>query len=115
MASIYSAPKEIQLPAFNFRDIEAWRKSEAEYIEKVKEFCKKHSKDKSEYVGEMISFPHADGKAFYMVFSLKPLRLVHIPIGDAWESPYADLLNKQRVIEMIEADRKMAQLFNRKS
>lgn len=115
MAKIYAAPKEIQVPSFNFRDREAWRKSEAEYIEKLKEFCKKHSKDKSEYVGEVISFPHADGKAFYMVFSLKPVNLIHIPIGDAWQSPYADLLTKKRVIEMIEADRKLAELFKKKA
>jgi len=32
----------------------------------------------------VISFPHADGYAFYFVYSEKPLVLQHIPYGDAW-------------------------------
>lgn len=37
-------------------------------------------------VGGIITFPVADGSAVYMVSKEKPLELIHIPFGDAWEA-----------------------------
>lgn len=37
-----------------------------------------------EVVGAMISFPWADGHAFYRVMRAKPLQVAHIPYMDAW-------------------------------
>lgn len=39
----------------------------------------------------IMSFPVADGRAFYFVFSEKPFVLQHIPHGDAWQIPAAHL------------------------
>ena len=36
-------------------------------------------------VGEVISFGVADGQALYMVAGLRPLELVHMPLGDKWQ------------------------------
>ncbi len=33
----------------------------------------------------MISFGVADGRALYMVYSLSPAVLIHVPLGDAWQ------------------------------
>jgi len=38
--------------------------------------------------GVVISFPYADSCAFYEVVSEKPLKLKHLPAGDAWAVPY---------------------------
>lgn len=35
----------------------------------------------------LVSFPYADGHAFYFVFSTKPLVLQSIPYADAWQVP----------------------------
>jgi len=38
-------------------------------------------------VGLLVSFPYADGAAYYRVIKEKPLTLQHIPYGDAWQVP----------------------------
>lgn len=37
-------------------------------------------------VGAIITFPFADGHAMYRVASAKPLKLQHLPYGDAWHA-----------------------------
>jgi len=37
-----------------------------------------------ELTGEVVRWVRGDGYASYMVMSLRPLRLMHIPLGDAW-------------------------------
>ncbi len=37
-------------------------------------------------VNEVISFPRGDGYAQYVVVSEKPLKLMHLPFGDAWQA-----------------------------
>ena len=56
----------------------------------------------------IMSFPIADGKAFYKVVKEKPLTLQHIPFGDAYEAHPAlikgldlDDLKAQRAIEAM--------------
>ena len=113
MGKIYSTPKEIQEPVFNFKDIKGSNEKEAKYIQEVKDWCKSHSTEKTEYVGEIITIPHADSFACYIVFKTKPVQLIHLQIGDGWNSPYADLLTTKRVKVMIESDRKLAKLFSK--
>lgn len=36
-------------------------------------------------VNAVIHFPYADGHALYLVAKDKPLRLMHLPFGDAWQ------------------------------
>lgn len=100
MAKIYSAPDSIPVPEFSFSKIDSWKQMEEEYLKKLKEYCLTNSKDPSKlYVGEEVSIPMADGYARYMVLSLSPkVELVHIALGDAWDSDMADLLTKKRII-----------------
>lgn len=37
-----------------------------------------------ELVGAVAAFQYADGYAYYQVASTSPLKLRHIPVGDAW-------------------------------
>lgn len=106
-ATIYSAPEEIKLPKFNWK---SWVEDEEVYLKELKDWCFKNSNSKKN-VGEIINIPHADGYAKYMVFSMKPLSLIHIATGDAWNSQYAELLTPKKVNEMIENEKKLKELF----
>lgn len=112
MAKIYSTPKEIVKPVWNFNNMKDSREREEKYIQEVKDWCKQCSPEKSEYVGEMITIPHADSHACYMVFKTSRPELIHLEIGDAWHSSYAELLTSKRIKEMIEADRRLKKLFS---
>lgn len=90
MAKIYRAPKEVgKAPNFeDFRredgsfDIEAELAAEKEYVNKIVEWCKRHSK--SDLAGYIWRYPVADGYAQYVVYRTKPLELIWIETGDAW-------------------------------
>lgn len=43
-------------------------------------------KCRHELVGEIIKFQVADGYAEYMVKKVKPLQLIHLSDGDAWQA-----------------------------
>jgi len=108
---IFLAPKEIKKPVLNFDDIEAWRKDEERYIEEIKQSCLKANKGK--YIGEILYFPVGDGNAMYMVMTDNPFRLVHLELGDCWEFQYIDRLTPQDIIEKIEQQKAMAELFSK--
>lgn len=61
----------------------------------------------------LISFPIADGHALYYVVSLKPLRLQHIPYGDAYQIPAPMMrgLRAADVQRLIEQEKAIARLF----
>jgi len=119
-AKIYSAPKSIKQPIFNYTGKEnynkvfkAYRKDETRYCEKLREMLLARKKGKN--VGEIISFPVADGAAEYMIASLRPLELVHLPLGDAWDFQYAHLLTAKEVNKKIEENKAMAEFFNKRN
>jgi hypothetical protein len=109
MAKIYSAPEEIKRPKLDFKDVKGYKEGCKKFKEELKAWCKSHSKGKN--IGEVIRIPHADSYAEYMVYSMRPLELINIPLWDEWNSPFADLLTAKKVNEMIVADKKLAELF----
>jgi len=44
---------------------------------------------------------------------LKPVRLIHIPIWDAWEYPYIDRLTKKDIEEKINYQIGMSKLLSK--
>lgn len=72
------------LPAFQ-ADFNEYLKVERAYIDKVGEICRKANLGST--VGEALSWPFADGAAIYVVYSERPLILVHLEIGDAYRLP----------------------------
>lgn len=70
-----------------------WRNSEHE-----KEFQRLQREE------TVISFGVADGGAYYLVKSMKPLKLQHIPYMDAYQVPYAMIrgLRKADVEAMVD-------------
>jgi hypothetical protein len=64
-------------------------------------------------IGGLIWFPAADGRAYYKVVSEKPLKVMHIPYGDAWETNYATIrgLRVSDVQQHLERNRAIKELF----
>ena len=114
MAKIYSAPKEIKLPEIDFSNFnrKEYDKETERYENELKAFLLENSNTKN--VGEIISFPVADGSARYMVASMKPLQLIHLAIDDAWEFEYAHKLNAKDVQQKIDQRNAIEKMFGRK-
>ena len=110
-AKIYSGIKGIETPKLSFTDFSEYQKECENYLEAIKAECKKNSNSKN--VGEIIKFPVADGYALYMVYSMKPLQLIHIDTMDGWQCEFAELLTPTKVTEMIERDKRIAELFSK--
>lgn len=113
MAKIYNTPKEVSVPEISFSDFQGYQKKCEEFKENLKEFLKKRN-SKDEEVGEVIGFPVADGTAEYMVASMKPLELVHLPLMDAYQFQYANRLTAKDVKQEIANKKALEALFSRK-
>lgn len=121
-ATIYSAPKEIQQPTLSIHKydgetinekLNSLRLAEEKYIDEVKSWIKRAGYS-GENSGEIIQFPVADGYAQYMVISMKPLRLVHIPLGDGWDFQYVNRLTAKDVQDKINGQKALEKLFGGK-
>jgi hypothetical protein len=110
---IYNPPKEVPVPTFSFSDREGSRKKEEQFLTDLKQWVKDklHGGKEKEYIGEEIHFPVADGYARYMVASLKPVKLIHLPLGDAWNFEYAHKLNAKDVKEKIDGAKRIAEIW----
>lgn len=117
-ATVYSAPEEFPEPEFgDFKtetgsyDVQAYLDACLLHEEKVAAWCRENST--ADLAGEIIRFPIADGKASYMVYTLKPLALIHLNYGDGYEVN-AMTLRGMRVSDVREEVRKqkaLADLF----
>jgi len=112
MAKIFGVPEGFKAPAISspFNDKE-YLKSCDEYITSLKAWAKAHGTGK--YAGEMVSFPVADGKAVYIVLSLKPVTLIHVDAMDAYQFKYANRLTASDIKEEIMKARAIKQLFTK--
>lgn len=106
MAKIYAHPKHIKYE-FNHK---TWKEDEEKFTKELREFCKKNGS--GSYAGEIVKIPHADSHAQYMVLSLKPAQLIHMPVMDAWDSPYAELMNAKSIKQHVDADKRLKKLFS---
>lgn len=116
MAKVYAPPQSIPQPDYTIvtqKSFEEYEKAIKEYLKKLKEWCKKR-KPRGQLVGEIIRFPVADGHAEYMVASLSPLELIHIPLGDAWHFQWIGKINSKDVRQMIESEKALIKLFQEK-
>lgn len=114
MAKIFLAPSSITLPQWSInKTYQENMLEENKYLETLKGLVVK-SNPKQKLVGEIIKFPVADGYAEYMVASMTPLELIHIPLGDAWHFEYAHRLTKKDVEEKIRNQKALEELFKKK-
>lgn len=113
MAQLIATPKSIRIE-MEFRDGESidtyLARSEAA-MEKLETESDALMPD--ELVGALISFPRADGYAFYRVASITPLKLQHIPYGDAYCIDSATIrgLRLSDVAHMVSAAKRIKAIF----
>lgn len=97
VATVYSPPSSVPLPDFDqflrsgpngsFDDA-GYDKAWEDAIAKLAALARQND-SAGDLVGQIISFPVADGAAQYMVWKQKPLQLIHLPIGDAYQADAA--------------------------
>lgn len=108
-AKIYSGAPHIKLPSFDYVNREKMLQDEVRYINEVKQYIIE-SGYKGKNVGEVIQFPVADGYAQYMVVSMKPLQLMHLPLGDGWDYQFANRLTAVDVQQKIDSGKAIKKL-----
>jgi hypothetical protein len=87
------------------------------YAEDCKQYIadlKQHIKDmgyKGKNVGEIVRFAVADGYAEYMVLSMRPMKLIHIPLDDAYQFPYVHLMTASEITKKLEQQKMLEKLF----
>lgn len=114
-AKIYSLPEHLEALVPNIFKVRGkdYQKLEEEFIETVAKFCQDYNpKQSKDYIGKVIRFQIADGYAEYMVLGLSPVKLIHLPLMDAYQAPDVDLMTTQRVKEKIQAQEKLKSLFS---
>jgi hypothetical protein len=111
-ATIYSAPSSVPLPKYDIKNVKDWQQEEDDYIAQLKAVLLRRKNGKN--IGEVLRFPVADGYAMYMVASMRPLELVHLPLGDCWEFDYVHLLNAEEVQKRIDSHKALEELFGKK-
>lgn len=112
-AKIYSAFETVKVPRFSFgmeQSVEDYHKANEDYIQKLRDRLAEYGY-KGKNAGEVIKFQVADGYAQYMVISMRPLQLMHIPIIDAYEFQYVHLMTAKEVNEKVEAEKRLKELF----
>jgi hypothetical protein len=116
MGKVYSAPETIAKPILDFSNVPAWRKAEGDYIKAVGDWAKQYSKDKANtsYIGEQFDIPMADSQASYIVYSLKPVALIHLPIGDEWDSALASQVNAKYIKDHIDGRKRWNEKYGKK-
>ena len=109
-AKIYRVDDKIKKPTYDFGEGYKVMKAEDERYEKeARAWCKEVGS--GALSGEVLSFPHADSAAYYMVISTRPLQLAHLQIGDEWQSEWAELLTVKKAKEMVSSRKAMEKLF----
>ena len=111
-AKIFSVPSTLKVPEYDYKNPGQYEKDEKKFFEDLKTLLLKRKNE--ECVGETIKFQVADSYAVYVVASIKPLELVHIPIMDAWEFQYANRLTAKDVKEKIRSEKALQALFAKK-
>lgn len=117
MGKIYAPPKEIG-PTPELRDFmtdgrfnsEKMDEAEEAWIDKLRDWCKEYDSE-HKYVGEIIRQGVADGCAQYMVLSLRPLVLIHLPLGDAYQFQWAHRWTASDVKMLVDRGKKMQSMF----
>jgi len=112
MAEIYGPPPEFTPPAFDLK-YEEYAKECGKYVQSLKDWAKE--KGNCPEAGKEIQFQVADGYARYIVFSLKPVRLIHIDTDDAYAFQYAHRLTAGDVRDEIKKLESLNAMFKRRT
>ncbi len=108
---VYSCPDEVQFPEPDFTsyDLAKEQAREQAHSEALKAWLIEQGYT-GPYTGEILLEPHADGYAQYMMADGRSSCLIHLPYGDAWNSPNVTHLPKKEVIARIKRSRAQPKL-----
>lgn len=114
MATLAATPIEFY-DAFDFQlgeEFAVYDKRSSAFLDKLE--AESNGLPDGEVVGALLRFPRADGYAMYRVTSANPLKLQHIPYGDAWRADAATIrgLRLADVQEMVRRNKAFADIFN---
>jgi hypothetical protein len=112
MATIFNSPNQVKVPELDFKNFGQYQKDCVKYKEDLKAWLNKNGYN-GKNVGEIIQFPVADGYAEYMVASMKPVKLVHLPLMDAWHFQYAHLMTAKEIQTKIDGQNRLMELFKK--
>ena len=111
MAKIFAPPLEVG-PAPEYDSTVHYKemdKREDAWVAQIIEYCRKNGQP---LCGEEICFGVCDGRARYIVLSEKPLQLIHLPLGDAYQFEYANRLTLKDIRENVERQHRIRKLFS---
>jgi hypothetical protein len=114
MGKIYAPPEGFEPPDLTIQDIDKYLKECEKYEENLVKAIRTAYKGVCREAGEVISFPVCDGKARYIVATLKPVKLIHIDTGDAYQAPYVHRLTAKDLREEIRRTKALRDLFSKK-
>jgi hypothetical protein len=92
MATVYGLPASLvpdvpRLESFTREDgrydVDACIAAETAFLERVQEWARENGE--GDLAGQVWRYPVGDGHAIYVVYRNRPLWLIHVPIGDAWQ------------------------------
>jgi len=110
MDKIYASPEEFKCPKIiSGQDIQIYFEACEEYVQKIKDWAKENGNCPE--AGKEIRFPVADGYARYVVFSLKPVKLIHLDVSDAWQYQYVHRLTAADIRKEVKKLEAAAELF----
>jgi len=110
VAKIYGGIQGINKPAIT-SDWQGYEKRAEAYVQKIKDYAKQNSKCPE--AGKELYFSVADGRACYIVLSLKPVELVHLDINDGYQFQYVNRLTAADVRNEIKRGEALTKLFSR--
>ncbi|MBT5637977.1 MAG: hypothetical protein HOJ16_05400 [Candidatus Peribacter sp.] len=102
---VYAPPTGIE--PIPIGDWQNWQKHEKRYTDDLNKWCKRENPS-GKLVGEIVRFPVADGFAAYMVLRLRPLELIHMEIGDAWNFQYIERLTVKDIRKQVQHNQFLA-------
>jgi hypothetical protein len=115
---VYGLPKELEatIPVNDYANesYDEWMENEAKHKKTIKAWLLTHGY-KGKHTGKLLQMPIADGYAEYMLADGSPSMLLHLPYGDAWESPDVQFLPKKEVLRRIKGREDVAKMFGRVS
>jgi hypothetical protein len=115
MAKIFSGMERLPAPKYEqFKNTDGWLKACDRYVKVLKETIRNNYKDECPEAGTIISFPVGDGKACYVVATLKPVQLIWIENGDNYTFEYAHRLTAADVRREIRKAETIKSLFAKK-
>jgi hypothetical protein len=113
MATIFNTPEWFNVPELVSGNVSQYIKDCETFKKELKAWLNKNGFN-GKNVGETIRFPVADGYAHYMVASMKPVQLIHLPLGDAWHFEFAHLMTAQEIQGKINQQNSLKKLFDKK-